>query len=640
LSIYIASRKLKIDASVEVTFLNSTTIQAVTANDIFISQGTVRDDLMLKILIDKGILPFVVTYTKASKLSVLLTNLSLFIHKKIEKITPLLIEQSITLQQNISNFNTFSQTLLEEEEALQILESLSYYQQIQLFNFSKQTQKSKDTPSQEKLRNIYIDKKKSLHGVSKIYAILQDDSGLRVLKLKGKKQEDEEEFLRNKINNNFESLMRGEEISFKNRKFSFEYKEITQKYKEDFLLFGIEDIKDFQSYELYNEASKKEFNLMGLYEVDKEVKNLNEQGVLALNSLKNLLNNKEDEILNLDTFLLSTQSFSKTISAIQHKYQEHFKKTIISDMLSKIYDNIFEDNYKKSNLRYALLLLKNQTLEKINPKIQAHIFYDIQKGINLNALILQEHIGSVKKNDFNQERVEEEVEIDSKESEIENFLENNDTRRFIKLFLNTLLAMDSEREIEMEKIVRFVALFLYLAFDKELKATKKNGEEKFQIDHCYMMLVDYKIEVDRNNFFEYLDYFINEEIYPKSIEAHLQKIIAYQCSNNSKEITLLIDNQKCRETKENLRQKNSIFSKKLMVVGLFYKSITQEEKLEEIISTLFKKIRTQSISISEHCQKKISFKFLSYFFQGHGKKNCHVNLKDFFDQAKHFLEES
>lgn len=638
MSIYIASRKLKFDASIEVKFLNSNTIQEVKTTDIFISQGTVRDDLMLKILIDKGILPFVVTYTEASKISILLTNLSLFIHKKIEKITPQLIEESKALQKNISNFNTFSKAVGEKDKALQTLVSLSYYQQIQLFNFSKQTQKSKDTPSQKKLHNIYIDKKKSFHGVSKIYAILQDDSGLRVLKLKGEKQEDEEEFVRNRINGNFKGLMRGEKISFKNRKFSFEYKEITQKYKEDFLLFGIEDIENFQSYELYNEVSKKEFNFMGLYEVDKEVTNLNEQGILALNSLKNLLNNKQDELLNLDTFLLSTLSFSKAISAIQHKYQEHFKKTIISDMLSKIYDNIFEDNYKKSNLRYALILLTSQPLEKITPKIQAHIFYDIQKGVNLNALLLEEHIASVKKNDFNQEGVEEEIEIDPKESEVENFLENNDTRKFIKLFLNTILSMDSEREMEMEKTINFTALFLYLAFEKALKITKKNDEEKFQIDHCYMMLVAYQIENNKNNFFEYLDYFINEEIYPKSIEAHLRKLIPHECIHNAKETILLIDNQKFTEKKGNLRQQNSRFSQKLMIIGLFYKSITQEEQLEEIISTLFKKIRTQSISVSEHCQNKISFKFLSYFFQGQGKKNCHLNLKHFFDQTKYFLE--
>lgn len=639
MSIYIASRKLKIDASVEVIFLNNKTIQEVKTTDIFISQGTLRDDLMLKILIDKGVLPFVVTYTEASKLSVLLRNLSLFIYKRVEKITPLLIAQSIELQKNFNKFNTLSQTILEEEKALQTLALLSYYQQIELFNFSKQTQKSKDTSSQKKLRNIYIDKKKSFHGVSKLYAILQDESGLRVLRLEGEEKENEETFIKNNINENFESLMRGEEISFKNRKFSFEYREITQQHKEDFLLFGIEDIEKFQSYELYNEASKKEFNLMGLYEVDKEVKNLDEQGILALKSLKNLLNNK-DKILNLDTFLLSTQSFSKAISAIEHKYQEHFKKTIISDMLSKIYDNIFEANYKKSNLRYALVLLKTQTLETINPKIQAHIFYDIQKGVNVNALILEEHIGSVKKNDFNQERVAEEVEIDSKESEIENFLENSDTRRFIKLFLNTTLAMDSERDIEMEKTVRFVAFFLYLAFEKELKATIKNGEEKFQIDHCFMMLVEYQIRNNKNNFFEYLDYFINEEVYPKSIEAYLEQIIAHKCTNNSKEIRVTIDNQQIKETKVNLRQQNSRFSKKLMIVGLFYKSITQEERLEEIISTLFKQIRTQSISISEHCQKKISFKFLALFFQGQGKSNCHLNLKAFFDEAKYFLEES
>ncbi len=637
MSIYIASRKLKIDASVEVIFLNSITIQEVKTTDIFISQGTVRDDLMLKILIDRAILPFVVTYSKASTLSVLLTNLSLFIHKKIEKITANLIEESEALQKNISNFNALSQTVLEENKALQTLTSLSYYQQIQLFNFSKQTLKSEDISSQKKLRNIYIDKKKSLHGVSKIYAIIQDKSGLRVLRLEGKKQEDEEEFVKNKINENFESLMRGEKISFENRKFSFEYREITQQYKEDFLLFGIEDVNNFQTYELYNKASKKEFNFMGLYEIKKEVKNLNEQGILALHSLKNILNNKEDKILNLDTFLLSTQSFSKAISAIKYEYQEHFKKSIISDVMSKVYDNMFEEKYKKSNLRYALVLLKNQLLEEIDLKIQTHIFYDIQKGVNINDLTLQEHIGSVKKNDFKRQRVEEEIEIDSKESEIENFLENSDTRKFIKLFLNTLLSMDSERDIEMEKTVHFIALFLYLAFDKEEKSEK----HQFQIDHCFMLLAQYQILYNQNIFFSYIDDFVNKEHYPKSIEEYLQYYLHSECKDNpNKNLTLHIENNEFIDSKQNLRQQNSRFSKKLITVGLFYKSITQEERLEEIISSLFKKIRTQDISIVEHCQNKISFKFLALFFQGHGKNSCHLNLKAFFDEAKYFLEES
>jgi len=595
---------------------------------------------MLKILIDRGILPFVVSYTEASKLSTLLTNLSLFIHKKIENITPQLIEECRALQKNFSEFNAFSQTALEETQTLEILKSLSYYQQVQLFNFSKTALKSDEVSAQKTLRNIYLDKKKSLHGISKIYTILQNDNGLRVLKLEGKSQEKEEEFIKNKINENFGSLMKGEKISFQNRKFSFKYQEVTHKYKKDFLLFGINDIQDFQSYQLYNEQSKEEFNTMALYEIGKEVKHLNEQGVLALNSLKNFINKQNDKLLNLDTFLLSTQSFSKAISSIKHEYQENFKKSIISDVLLKVYDNIFENSYKKSNLRYALVLLKNQPLEQITPKIQAHIFYDIQKGVNINALILQEHIGSVKKNDFNRERVEEEIEIDPKESEIDNFVENNDTRRFIKLFLNTILSLDSEREIEMEKTVKFTALFLYLAFENELKITKKNGEEKFQIDHCYMLLVQYQIMYNKNNFFGYIDDFVNEENYPKSIENHLKKIIPYVCTSIEKEITLHIENNKYTDTKENLRQQNSRFSTKLMFIGLFYKSITQEEKVEEIISTLFKKIRTQSISISEHCQNKISFKFLSFFFKGQGKKNCHLNLKAFFDLTKYFLEES
>ena len=200
--------------------------------------------------------------------------------------------------------------------------------------------------------------------------------------------------------------------------------------------------------------------------------------------------------------------------------------------------------------------------------------------------------------------------------------------------------MESTTNIEIDKTLQFVSLFVYLAFEKELKTTIKDGKERFQIDHCYMMLVEYQIKNNKNEFFGYIDDFVNEEIYPKSIEAYLVDYILYECNNNSKEITIYVDNNQFIEKRENLRKQNSRFSKKLIIVGLFYQSITQKKRLEAIISTLFKKIKEDSISISTQCKDKISFKFLALFFQGHGKKNCHQNLEAFFEEAKYFLEEN
>ena len=641
MSIYIASRKLKSDSKLNIKLLNNKIIQEVTKQDIFISQGTLRDDLMLRILIDRGVLPFIVSYSKTSTLSILLSHLSLHIPKKIAIITKETIEEVEKLQNNFTQFDTHSTAILEEGNALKKLASLFFYQQVQLFNFSQNALKSEKVLKIEKRRNIYIDKKKIFKGRIKIYLILEDEHQLRILKLEGESKEKDEEFIRNKVNNNFESIMQGEKISFKNRKFSFTSEEISSKYKKDFLLFGIEDIQSFKSYQIYDITSKKEFNYIALYEIEKMVQPLNEKGILALTSLKSILNNQIAETINLDTFLRSTLAFKKVIPSVHYKYQDHLIKTIISDMLSKIYNNIIEEKYKKSNLRYALVLLQNQSVELMNQNLQAHIFYDIQKGVNVQKLILQEQMDSIKKNDSQITTIEEEILVDPKESEIQDFINNQDVRNFIKLFLNTLLAMDSVKNIDREKTIQFIAFFAYLSFGVEFNKNNKNNKENFQIDHCYIMFVENQIKNNKNIFFEYLDEFVNEAIYPKSIEVYLEKYIYYTCTtHHSKEITLHIGKEGIIEKKENLRQQNSRFSKKIIIVGLFYQAITQEKDLDNIILTLFKKIKNKTISIPTHCQKKISFKFLALFFQGHGKKDCHSNLQAFFEEANYFLKES
>jgi len=647
LTIYTSSRSLKIDPVLTIKRLDTSLINEVRKEDIVLFTATLRDDLILRTLLERNILPFIITFTESSTVSTLLENLTLLINKEIIIITVDIIRIIKDIRESIILFERYSKTSIRKEKELKELQLLNLYQQVLFCSFhGKEGFKSHREPSDflnHPRRDIYFDIKKNRQ--RKIsYIILYSTQLFRIFKIEEDIDEHAEKFIYNMFNMHFEALMRGERIKLKNRKFSFEYQEITQGYKKDFLLFSIEDKNTFSSYSLYTKNPSKTFKNMALYEINKEVKDIDKQGELALHSLRSILKyskafNKEQETLykNLDIFLFSARNFKSIISTIAFNEQKSFKQTIISDMFDKIYANITEKR-ELSQLRFALVLLFSKEFDDLGKKIHSHIFYDIHNGININTQILKAHgIENIPEEPSKDSIYKEYLEEAREENFINNFIKSSDEKKFIQVFLNSILAMKSNSGIDLQKSIKFVAFFSYISSTNSLHLSHKEGFEKIQISYCYIIMVEFHSEFNRNMFFLYLDDFVNLEDKEIEIRLFLEDKIVHKCDKSNNEVNIIIWKTKFTKSKDNLRQINHKFSKKLLTIGLFYKLLSEQEDSDEVISTSLKKIRNREINIQTLCTNKITFNFLALFFQGHGKKNCTSNLDAFLEQSHRLL---
>jgi len=657
LSIYINSRVLKIESTLtDIELLDGSTIHNIKEDDILICTGTVRDDIILRTLVDKKIIPFIITFTKSPKVSIFLENLSLIIDRDIETITPNLIKEIIEIKNNISLFEEYSNpSLISINREIETLIVLSLYQQMQLFNSANYFKSA--TPTLKR-RDIYLDIKKNSKN-STAYIILHDDTKFRVFKIekglyKGEdeaRRVQERKFLINSCDSYFEALIEGQQVSLKNRKFSFEYIDITKELGDSFLLFGIDDKSDFLTYSLYDIENPKRFKHMAIYDIKKMVKAIDDKAELALFSLKSLLNNSSNSDIqqkiwyrNLDIFLFSARKFKSVISSIKYEEQASFKRTVISDMFTKIYENIIEKR-ELSQLRFALVALLSSDFDKLNNKIHSHIFYDITNGININNQILKSIGVEINKKRQESKNIQtefyQELVLDENiENPIDEFIKKNDENRFIEIFLNSILSMNSTTSIDREKTLLFVALVSYITSTNDIKITIKNSIEKIQIKHDYLFMVSLQVTYNINIFFIYIDDFVNLKDKKIDIEAFLNKKILYRYLDYKKDECIFIKIWKRVFSKKrtSLRKMNSQFSNRLLIVGLFYKFISKQKNIDDIISNSFQKIRHNTINIELCCKEMITIKFLSIFFKGNRKKECEVRLKHFFETNKFFLK--
>ena len=633
MTIYSSSRKLKIDLETEVKLLTHSAIDLVKEDDIIITIGTVRDDLMVRTLVDRETLPFIITFIDALSVSPFLENLSLVVNRKIDRVTASLIEEIKGIKKAINNFETYSKSFFEQREKI---EALALYQQFLLFDSYHKSQFKSEDEVASKRRNIYFS---NSHRGESLFITLHDDALLRVFEISKELSKEDKEFIYNMFNRHFEALMDGEKIKLQNRRFSFEYKEITNRYKEEYLLIGIDDERHFSDYMLYDINSPKLVQNMALYQTNREISYIDDKGKLALSSLRNIIQNRGENPIklykNLDTFLFSARNFKSIISSIDYQEQESFKQTIISDMFEKIYDNIKKENRKTSLLRFALVSLLSDEFDSFNLNISSHIFYDIHNGININAQLLKEMIPKSVEKITQKKTLDEANIIDEHQTELFNaFLDEKQNNKFIQTFLYSLLNMASNQNIEIEKSIKFITFSTYIASEENPKITDKKGVEKIQIEHCFMTIVLFHIASNVNRFF-----FLIEEFFDRkeslTIKEFIQKEGVYSCREDNKEVSISAFTIR----KTSLRKTNSLFLMQLLKVGLFYKLISKESSIDNIIVVSLKRIGDGKLKIKELCQNRITFEFLTLFFRGHGKKDCSVNLQSFLEEGRLLLNE-
>ncbi|SFV59953.1 hypothetical protein MNB_SV-12-1246 [hydrothermal vent metagenome] len=385
---------------------------------------------------------------------------------------------------------------------------------------------------------------------------------------------------------------------------------------KNLLFFRTDKRKSFDSYQLIENFPLSKTDIV-IYDISKKVKEIDPKGKIALQSLQALLNKKvtkQDEIRayrNLDTFLVSTPAFRKNIRGMKATEIADLKRTVINSMFEKIYDNITKDR-GVSNLRFALVLLKEE-LNKFDNTLVSHIFYDIQNGININREIEKIFVKQVKESIDQKKLV---IEIDSPKSNlIELFIKQDTQRRFIDLLLNTLLSMHSYSNCDSKKIAILVSYMCYIAYTEDIKTTKKNGKTKIQIAHSFMILVEYQAKHNSSNFILLLKKFLKKRN-RENIEEFLKKICLGENIPTIKEGTL--------------RQKNLKFLNNMIIIGQFYRAISEEQDMELVIDTLQKKILDNSVNIEKMYQKEEINNFLKLFSKKYRKKESKQRLNDFF----------
>jgi len=483
-------------------------------------------------------------------------------------------------------------------------------------------------------KSIYIDLKN--HQKKIFYIILQLNNRFKIFRVEGDKdKKDEEVSLRTLFTQEFDSLM--------SEKGTFVYEDITHRVGSDFLLFGTTNREKFDEYFLIKCKKKAyyleidfslSFQFLLIYDVSQDLKPINHKGEEAISSLFSLLNSDHCDYYSgaLDVFLISTPSFRELNRDMSSRERESFKQTIINSMMEKIYDNIREDR-GSSNLRFALVLVKN-SLRDIDRSIWRYLFYDIKNGINLNREIIKSYrlVGeALDVLELTEQRISYLYESD---------VEKEHERRFILLLLNSILRMKDTLYWDKKKAINLASYICYLAFTEDIKVVvNREGVERLKIDYTYMILVELLTKVNSSYFIMLLEKFLNS-VNNISIEKFLEQHIEYEFIERKKEKTLFIKMGKdSLSVKYNtLRQNSSRFFKNVLIIGEFYRLISEEKDMDMVIALSLQKILKSSINVKKCAKDPISAKFLTLFLKGHSKKNCESGLRDFFDSSKSSME--
>jgi len=380
------------------------------------------------------------------------------------------------------------------------------------------------------------------------------------------------------------------------------------------LFFETNNKNSFDSYHLIEKKSGNPKNIL-IYNISKKVKEIDTKAKKALQSLRLLIYkklSKQEERLayrGLDIFLLSSSAFRKHIYGMITTEIDSLKRVVISSMIEKIYDNITK-NRGASNLRFALVLLKGG-LNRFDDNIQSHIFYDIQNGININREVEK----NFKNDSINKINLTKEIEPYSS-NPIQLFIKKDDERRFINSILKTILSMHSFSNCDIRKISILVGYICYISSTENIKTTTKNGVEKIHIAHSFMMFVEYQAEYNSLNFILMLKEFL-ENRDNQRVEEFLDRRVS-------------IEENKLSIKNGTLRQKNLKFLNNLLIVGDFFRFISEERNIESIIFSIQQKVLNNTLDIKGYSKEPISSKFLKLFAKEYRKKDCEIRLKEFF----------
>jgi hypothetical protein len=135
-----------------------------------------------------------------------------------------------------------------------------------------------------------------------------------------------------------------------------------------------------------------------------------------------------------------------------------------------------------------------------------------------------------------------------------------------------------------------------------------------------MMLLEYQVKQSSLNSILILDEFL-EDIDNQRVEEFLERRVYLA------EGSLTI-------TSGSLRQKNMKFLKNILIVGDFFRLVSDERDIESAIYSIQKKVLENNLDIKRYSEEPISSSFLKLFAKEYRKRENKTRLKEFFTSFK------
>ena len=684
MKIFYSSKELLFDKSLNPIFLDIDNISHVGCNDIVIGIGNLRDKLMLKSIINRGIFPFFVTLDNGLEINPYFRYLSFVFKVKKYSVTVEIVDKISETKNIVDMLSLYNQELEREKEQNDNLKELLINNKHLINHFIlKKGQKGRAVFIDREFNRLYIYERKGLKSKI-IYVILQKNSYLKVFSQEVDKNiEVNNTIIKNKFKIKFKSLMESDPIEFNFAKNSF--LNITFKYKREFLvidttnnrlldielldgrlkLYGDIDFEDIAIYKLFSRN----------HEIDDRAKKL-------LLSIHNYLQDKRNNINDITPFLIGHNLY-------EAKRDRDKRANIMADIFIKFIEKV--DRYKKknrvTNFDFAIIALKAE-FDGFDGDTLSNIFYHIVDGIGINTIIKKEFSQFIHNFSTYQDVVaeaEDELEFDECYDDIEeivngypldnrvmdikhierlkrclgeshelsqslqklyeqlNFkngvasdtsdittedtlnieIEKESYELMVSILLNTFLNMRGFDGIKIKSLALFMS---YLAYRLSLEEGDKST------NCCFFAF--FNLYSDREP--EYLllgleQYFKNRT---KSVVPFFKEKESYRCNGDKEKITLvtLRYNDKLVKCEKFRKQKSRKFTLEFTKVSNLLKFISSENRLDLAVENFIDRVALNQLNITDYCNHEITINFLKIFFRL--EKKCDVYLANFFDSLQ------
>ena len=686
MKIFYSSKKLSCDKDLDALFLDIDNIDTVTPNDIVIGVGSFRDELIVKSIINRGVLPFFVTLNIGLDVASTFKSLSFLLNVNDYFVTNETIRKIEEIKSIVSKLNKYNREVEGQNERDEHLKELLINNQRLINSFIlKKGQKGVPVEGEKSFEKLYLYER---NGVKRktIYVILQKDEYLKIFSQEVDKQEKVNEILiKNKFRIKFKSLMNSNqlEFSFKDNTFI----NITSKYKREFLVVDATN-KRLLDIELLDMGLKiysdMAFEEIAIYKLFSRKREIDDTAKELLFSIHNYLQDKNNSINDILPFLRGHNLY-------EARDDRDKRANITADVFIKFIEKIknHKEKSKISNFDFAIIALGGD-FESFNGDILTNIFYHIVDGIGINAIIKKEFSRFIHNFSAYQDIVEEaedELEfdecydgleeivdgypldkrvMDSKhiESLISCLGDNNELAKSLRRLYDQL-TFQEVREYDIENVTtddtnnsdmvtregyeRIVTIILNSFLNmKDFEGIKTKSLALFMSYLAYRLSLEENEKSTHCCFFAFFNLYANRE--PEYLLLGLEQYFenrvnsvvlffeekkSYSCRGDKVEVTIttIKHGEKIVKCEKFRMQKTRKFKLEFTKVSNFFKLVASTDKMDLAIEDFIDRVVSNQLDTTEYCNHKITIEFLKIFFSVGNK--CDVYLDNFFNSIQH-----